>query len=137
MIINGVEGCLITIPNYNYFCILEDEDKLHPMDYPYLDEILGTFDGKATPINPETICQFTGLLDKNGNKIWEHDIVKLDKDVKDVFDVNDGEVRYGWGGFYIKEFALLNSLNCLASVNCVLRGEVIGNVIDNPELLER
>lgn len=27
-------------------------------------------------IDPETLCQFTGMRDKNGNRIWENDIVK-------------------------------------------------------------
>lgn len=84
---------------------------------------------------PETVGQYTDLTDKNGKKIFEGDIVILDEDVKRMFDVDDGEVKYGRGGFYVKEFGMLNSLNALTSWDWVLRGEVIGNIHDNPELL--
>ena len=36
-------------------------------------------------IDHNTICQFTGLTDKNGNKIWENDIVRLDEDLYIVY----------------------------------------------------
>lgn len=115
--------------------MLEDEE-VHIIFNPELALFprseFGTFD----EIDPDTLGQYTGMKDKNGMKIFEGDIVVLNKDVKQIFNVEDGEVRYGWGGFYIKDFSTLNSLNTLASYDCVLRGEVIGNIHDNPELLE-
>lgn len=39
----------------DYCCILENEEDLHPMDWPYLDPELGTIDGKATPVIRETV----------------------------------------------------------------------------------
>lgn len=87
-------------------------------------------------VDPETVGQYTGLTDRNGKQIFEGDIVILDEDVKTMFNVNDGEVKYGRGGFHVDKYGSLNSLNALASWDWVLRGEVIGNIHDNPELLE-
>ena len=84
---------------------------------------------------PETVGQHTGLRDKDGKRIFEGDFVRLDKYVKKAFDVCDGVVRYGRGGFYISEFEPLHSLNTIANAEGVLRGEVIGNIHDNPKLL--
>ncbi len=82
---------------------------------------------------PETVGQYTGLTDKHGVKIFEGDNVKLDKDVKQTFEIDDGTVQFGRGGFYVKEFGLLNSLNTIASADWVLRGEVIGNIHEQEE----
>lgn len=128
-----VEGCLIH--QGDHYLILQDESKLHPMDVPYIDEF-GCIDGRANPVIPESVGQYTGMKDKNGRKIFEGDIIRLDEYVKSTFDVNDGVVKYGWGGFYIGDFSTLNSLNALATFDGVLRGEVIGTVFDNADLLE-
>lgn len=91
-------------------------------------------DGYEYLIDPETICQCTGLKDKNGKLIWENDIVR-DKEgncykafwqnnyyqfswicVKsDIFQIGTKWDLYIWRSYEI---------------------EVIGNTFDNPELLE-
>lgn len=71
---------------------------------------------------PETLCQFTGLCDKNGNKIWENDILRYEWDGKTRIDI----VKY-----QPPIFTYSNSMRW--SLN---QDEVIGNIFDNPELLQ-
>ena len=76
---------------------------------------------------PVTVGQFTGLLDKNGKKIFEGDIV-------DILTENEkiGVVAYEDGGF------LVNADGFCVDFHSNINGtdlEVIGNIYDNPELL--
>lgn len=92
----------------------------------------------APPINPETLCQFTGLCDKYGNKIWENDIVKT---VSDIYaPVKFGLYTTGFAleecnqGFYVDfpdETCLRHELGYWNN-----KVEVRGNIFDNPELLQ-
>lgn len=88
-------------------------------------------------VDHDTVGQFTGMLDANGKKIFEGDYVQLDEKVKEIFDVNDGVIKY-IGGFFIvsgSNAGIRGSLHTLSDINWVLRGVVIGNIHDNPELI--
>uniref|UniRef100_UPI0040262D42 YopX family protein n=1 Tax=Lachnospira sp. TaxID=2049031 RepID=UPI0040262D42 len=85
----------------------------------------------AEPIDPTTICQCTGLNDKNGKLIWENDIVKAK--YSDGFE-EITEVAYSKNGYS----PYLNEYECEGCCCCceVTEIEIIGNIFDNPELLE-
>lgn len=77
-----------------------------------------------------SIMQSTGLFDKHGKEIFEGDIVKMAKDV--YSEPTYYEIVRHRGGAYRLES---NQHGCelwLRHTNC----EVIGNIYENPELLE-
>lgn len=99
-------------------------------------------------IDPATICKCTGLKDKNGTLIWEKDIVSFEhKKIEDVEDVLSWDfAKYIRN--YVIEFksTFVNyglrfrnksiHFECKQSTLCTHNCKVIGNEIDNPELLE-
>lgn len=77
-------------------------------------------------VNPKTVGQYTGLTDKNGKKIFENDIVKIKGKTRYIF--------YGSSGFRHTNYG--EYADTLEKVFTVVDCEVIGNIYDNPELLE-
>lgn len=87
-------------------------------------------------VAPETVCQYTGLTDKNGRKIFEGDILRF------VNYINNNEwlcsIEFLEGSFicrYIYEDGELGEYNHFTSWHEKVKWEVIGNIFDNPELI--
>ncbi|MCM1329974.1 MAG: YopX family protein [Ruminococcus sp.] len=95
-------------------------------------------------VDPETVGQFTGLLDKNGNKVFEGDIVHGNVFGDDWIGVIVWINRIaGFGVRYLhrsEPTAWENSsmLRLLTSFPTdEFAAEIVGNIHDNPELLEK
>lgn len=89
-------------------------------------------------VDPKTVGQFTGLHDKNGKEIYEGDILMCIGQRED----NKGrkyfrKVLFKNGSFCmsVPEYGVNSSLYAHV-VNGKLNWEVIGNIYDNPELME-
>ncbi len=94
--------------------------------------------GRWYEVDPATVGQYTGLKDCKGKPVFEGDIVRLSEYVKRTFDVSDGVVNWSRGAFFVGDCdRIIKSLSVVASAEWVLRGEVIGNIHDNPELLDK
>ena len=93
---------------------------------------------------PETVGQFTGLTDKNGNKIFEGNIIsataldtgKEQRAVVCFGNFIDGNNDDEYIGFFIEFDGIKTTITQLSMEECKNRIEVIGNIYDNKELLE-
>lgn len=128
-----VEGNLITNEkneNQKYIGYIFDER----------NEVIEDFD--IVEVVPDTLCQYTGLTDKNGKKIWENDIVLLREEIQDYewkavvkFGNPNGKYNWGWQLVPIGECDMNKDILLwidMEIANC----EVIGNIFDNEDLLE-
>lgn len=79
------------------------------------------------PAREETICRYTGLKDKHGHEIYEHDILSF------IFagDCYIGEVIFEQGIYWFKSST--GESYCYDDVYDI---EVVGNSFDNPELIK-
>ena len=118
-----VEGFLFMVNDVPY--ILPHHNTGQPI---HADNLLKT----VVEVLEDTICQCTGLKDKNGKLIWENDIANcMDAECCGYISWNESEA-----GFYfdvLLEDGSFEEEHIYDYQDCM---EVIGNMIDNPELLE-
>lgn len=109
-------------------------------------------------VDPETICQYTGLTDKNGNEIWENDILKFEDEIwmsshtscgteydsvkienYGLIGYDKNSARYDFVKYKFNENSVeadLHENNDIEFSEFVKENEKIGNIFDNPELLQ-
>ena len=111
----------------------------------YKTDRFGKFAYDVAEIIPYTVGQFTGLTDKNGKKIFEGDILPIEDEIIAVVIFKDGCFRleeYGLSGAWTEsgfdecgggwDIIECSPIDWYSTYDM----EIIGNIHDNPELLE-
>lgn len=106
-----------------FYCVFNG--KSHRIYTGYAETDCGDYYPDYFEVDPDTVGQYTGLTDKNGKMIFEDDIVKIKGKTRYIF--------YGSSGFRHTNYG--EYADTLENVFTVVDCEVIGNKIDNPELL--
>lgn len=108
------------------FCTKKDNESY----YFYAKDSLGFF--CRCVVDASTICQCTGLKDRNGKLIWENDVANcLAEDCYGYIGWNEDEA-----GFYFNVLLEDGRFEEEHLYDYQDGIEVIGNKFDNPELLE-
>lgn len=119
-----VQGVPFEIEGKQVILIKDNENLLR---VHYLEENMWTAEIYAIEVDASTICQCTDLKDKNGKLIWENDIVKINNSkVNTLITFIDFEIIC----------TIPNEKYYKHRLEYDTEYEVIGNIFDNPELLE-
>lgn len=128
-----------------YGSLLAESSNTFPIiawDYDNDEDWIGIIEWAT--VDTETVGQYTGLTDRNGNKIFEGDIIKFAKNIYQViFDVGsfalydkDGDMISKIGGINDHCYPLMSLyIECCWEDRSAYDIEIIGNIHDNPELL--
>lgn len=105
--------------------------------FPY--ESNGKVHYSECAVKRETVGQFTGLLDKNGNEIYDGDILVWgENDYKSppmIVMFKHGSFGYTYIEDWFHSFAG-NTNFTFNPLNTDVRFEIVGNIHDNPEILK-
>lgn len=121
-----------------YFCMTHPDGRhTHHFIIPLgADLSLGTpIEKIQVEVDGETICQCTGLKDKNGNLIWENDIIEC-KDGKHNFQTQIEWDAYCAGFIFQDTKTSAVGLDAITANGLYSESKVVGNIFDNQELLE-
>ena len=83
-------------------------------------------------VDPETLCQYTGLNSRNGKKIWENDIIRVENSA----DEGTGVVVFYEGVWYVIG-GVNNSLYNIVLYDDEAEIYIIGNIIDNSYMVKK
>lgn len=107
---------------------------IHKTDTETMYSIWSITDEEWFEVDPSTVGQFTGLLDKHGKEIWEGDILLWSSSDEQL------EVRWDEFGFVLfsklfRKFGYPNGDTCTSEQarQYIWHSEVIGNIFDTPE----
>lgn len=128
-----VKGVPFEIEGKHVILIKDNENLLR---VHYLEENMWTAEIYAIEVDASTICQCTGLKDRNGKLIWANDIVAY----WDTYSTENGLEEADCIGKVVWDdetlsFQVTNRLSA-ESYEALDECSVIGNTFDNPELLE-
>lgn len=137
---NWYEGYYLQLHDTTYCCLPSDnveeanrlnkENEHHYIVFEQMTDWELPNKHLKADVLPETVCQYTGLTDKNGRKIFEGDIVRY-------LEIGAFGKVVWYEGDYIG-FAVDDIDDSFQQYDKDLFGkvEVIGNIFDNPELLK-
>ena len=107
-------------------------------------------DNDLVEVMPETICQYTGLTDRDGQRIWENDLLRYSYDYPGspwlkAKGLTDDGIKYSAGAVFWQDWrgtwaVCGRGKDRMANQDVYVysrnpnRVEVIGNIFDNPEL---